>query len=215
MKSICLIFTVLFLTVLFSCEEDKIDYGLGEYYEEIATVLNDSAYLLDSNISVVNINAYRRGEKSPEAGKRVLLMYSYTNMEIPPYDRAVIVHSVSELSTGELKLVGRKDIDSLRADPLRLESIWLGSRYLNMQFYLNFKSEVHSVGLFTDSIGLHNDTVHIYFKHDSNNDPPGYPVHSFLSFNLGKVLGNPEKKKILSVKVKSDNYVDEIYEFVY
>jgi hypothetical protein len=207
----------LFIAVLlsfFSCEDDTVDYGLGEYYQNLATVLNDSAYILDSGESLYNVN-YEQN-KPLDANKRVFLTYSYAEKENSLYDHAIVVHGISEIAQSELKAVDKARIDSFPAEPVFLESVWIGSHYLNMQFYFNYHSKSHSIGLMTDSLQLHADTIQLYFKHDTNLDSPGYPAHLFLSFDLEQVLGKPvENKKPLAVHINTDNYADDTYKFNY
>jgi hypothetical protein len=212
MKNLLLILLISSL-FFFSCENDVVDYGLGKYYQEFATVLNDSAYLLDTGQTLYNVN-YKKS-KTLEMGKRVLLTYSYDKTGIFPYDYTIIVHGLSEIGLRELKVVAQKDLDALPTDPVCLESVWLGSHYLNMRFYINYNSKPHSIGIFSDSTQLNADTVRIYFIHDLNDDLPGYPAHLSLSFDLGKVLGPPENKKILSLNINTNNYSIKSYEFKY
>jgi hypothetical protein len=218
--------TTLYRTVLplvglfcffFSCEEDTIDYGLGEYYQNIATVLSDSVYLLDSGETLYDV-AYG-AKKAREASKRFLLTYSILKERNTFYDHAIALHGASEITMGELKAVADTTIASFPAHSIRLESVWTSSHYLNMQFYFNYVSKTHSIGLLTDSSCLSDDTLRLYFKHDTNQDSPGYPVHLFLSFDLKKVLGEPNsepaEKKHLQVNINSSNYADKTYKFNY
>jgi hypothetical protein len=203
-----------FSCFFFSCEENaEVDYGLGAYYQHIATVLNDSVYLLDSGDALYNVDY--RSNKTVEANKRVFLTYSFLKEKNAPCGQAIILHRLSEIASGELKAAAKTAIDSVPAVPIQLESVWIGSHYLNMQFYFNYMSKTHSIGLFTDSSHLSDDTLHLYFTHDTNQDSPGYPVHLFLSFDLEKVLGRPENRKKLLVNINTSNYADEPYEFKY
>jgi hypothetical protein len=198
--------------IFFSCEEYEVDYALGEYFQEIATTLNDSAYALDSGETLCRVS--RTTNKSPEAGKRVFLTYSYVDKKIDFYDSAVTIHRLSEILTGELRLENKPD--TFPADPIRLESVWIGDHYLNMRFYFNYNSKPHSIGLLTHSTHLHSDTIRLYFTHDLNGDFSGYPVYSLLSFDLEKVLGSPERMKPLLVYINTSNYTNkEYYEFKY
>jgi hypothetical protein len=197
-----------------SCEEDNVDYGLDAYYQNLAVVLNDSVYMLDSGETIYSTNYKTR--KSLETGKRVFLTYSYLpEQPVVSYDRAVVVHGFSEITSGQLQAVSKKEVDELPVEPVRLQSAWLGGRYLNMQFYINWKSTPHSIGLLTDSTRLQADTVSIYFKHDLNGDLPGSLTHLFVSFDLADVLGAPGNEKPLLVHINTSNYANKIYKFNY
>ncbi|MDR2086015.1 MAG: hypothetical protein LBP72_02450 [Dysgonamonadaceae bacterium] len=219
MKTIISRIFCFFATVscFFACEDNTVDYALGEYYQNIATVLNDSVYLLDSGEALYNINY--RANKAFDADKRIFLTYSLEKEKNAPCGHAILLHGASEITLGELKIADKIAIDSLPAHPVRLESVWVGSHYLNMRFYFDYRSKTHSIGLFADDSCLSGDTLHLYFRHNTNQDSPGYPVHLFLSFDLEKVLGKPggesSKQKCLQVFVNSSNYADKSYKFKY
>jgi hypothetical protein len=197
----------------FSCKSDEVDYGLGEYYQEIATVLNDSVYLLDTGQTLCNIN-YKK-IKALDAGKRVFLTYSYEKQRETSCDCAISLHGLLEITQGELKTFDEKDLDALPVEPVHLESVWLGSHYLNLRIYINYNSMPHSIGLFTDSTRLNADTVCIYFVHDLNGDSPGYPRASYLSFDLENVLGFPAGQKNILLNINTSNYANKTYKFKY
>jgi hypothetical protein len=210
-----LLFSLLPILFLFflSCESDEVDYGLGEYYQEIATVLNDSAYLLDTGQTLCNIN-YKK-MKALDAGKRVFLTYSYEKQCETFCDSVIYLHGLLEITQGKLKAVDEKDLDALPVEPVHLESVWLGSHYLNLRIYINYNSTPHSIGLFTDSTRLNADTVCIYFVHDLNGDLPGYPRALFLSFDLENILGFPDGKKNVSLNLNTGSYANKTYKFKY
>jgi hypothetical protein len=116
---------------------------------------------------------------------------------------------------GKLTLANDSTIRSSVREPIQLESVWLGSHYLNMQFYLNFKSEKHTIKLLADSTALGSDTLRLYFVHNPNNDPPGYPSHTYLSFDLQEVLGVPENIRPTTVQINTSNYGDKAFDFNY
>jgi hypothetical protein len=202
------------LLFLFSCEEEPVDYGLGEYYQEIVTVLGENVFVSDAGKTFFNVRPID-GQSYDKNVKRVFLTYSYAKEEIPPYDQAIIVRGSSSVATGDLKAVSQKEINDLPDEPVYLESLWIGSHYLNMQFYFDYKSEAHAIGLLTDSTRLDNDTIRLYFKHDLKNDPPGHPTHLFLSFDLEKVLNKPENNRPLLIHIHTGNYGNKTYELKY
>ena len=84
-----------------------------------------------------------------------------------------------------------------------------------MQFYFDYKSEKHQIGLLTDSTRLDSDTIRMYFVHNTNNDPAGYPAHSYLSFDLKGILGAPGKARPISVQINTTYYGTVNYGFEY
>jgi hypothetical protein len=202
------------LLFFFSCEDETVNYHLGEYYQEIVTVLEKNVFVSDAGKTYFNVHS-NDSQSYDENVRRVFLTYSYAKEKIPPYDQAIIVLGSSPVTTGDLKAVSQKEINDFPTDPILLESLWIGSHYLNMQFYFDYKSEMHTIGLLTDSTRLDNDTIRLYFKHDIKNDPPGHPTHLFLSFDLEKVLNKPENNRPLLIHIHTGNYGNKTYELKY
>ncbi|MCL1936962.1 MAG: hypothetical protein FWF52_01020 [Candidatus Azobacteroides sp.] len=202
--------SLLFFFLFFACtSSDSVDYGLGEYYVEITTALGDNAFLLDSGKTIQSVG----GEtgRSYEAGDRVFLNFSY----IEGSADQITIHASAKIVLGTLTPVEEKDIEAFANDPIRLESAWIGDHYLNLRIYMEYQSEKHKIGLFTDKERLDQPEIIVYFLHDANNDPPGYPTSLYLSFDLEGALGEPEGNKILQIHFNTTNYGQKIYELNY
>ena len=208
-----IIYCIFFVSFLFSCEDKTVDYGLGIYYVEIVTAQNKNEFLNDNGKLI--IAASQKNEKTYAFGDRVLLNYSLLPSTASEGDFSVQINASSKIPLGQITATNDSTIRSSHIDPILLESVWLGSHYLNMQFYVNFMSETHKIGLLVDSARLESDTLRMYFIHDTNNDPPGYPTRVYLSFDLKDVLGDPGKSRPLSVQINTSNYGNKAYEFEY
>jgi len=206
------IFCIVLVNFLFSCEDKTVDYGLNEYYVEIVTAQNENAFLLDNGKIITATD--NENNKQYTSGDRVLLNYTLLTTNTSG-DYSVRINGSAKIPQGKLTLSDEASINSFLKEPILLESVWLGSHYLNMQFYLNYKSEAHKIGLFADSTRLKSDTLKMYFTHDINNDPSGYPSHTYLSFDLREVLGDPGKARPISVQINTSNYGNKTYEFEY
>lgn len=205
---------IILLVILFiaSCEDNSVDYGYDRYYEEFVTVISKNVFLLDSGKTVYNTTDL---SKEFSAGERLILHYTLLDEKTSGYDYTIRINGVRTIAYSQLLKVSEKDIEEFPAEAVRLESLWLGSHYLNMQLYINYKSEAHKVSLMADSTRLNNDTVHVFFKHDSGNDPAGYPVLVYLSFDLEEALGSPMKERVVSVNINTSNYGEKDYELIY
>ncbi|MDR1763582.1 MAG: hypothetical protein LBR64_06490 [Dysgonamonadaceae bacterium] len=202
------------LALLFSCENKDFDYGYGEYREDLAVVLDENRFLTDDGITLTHSGGAI--DKDYKAGDRVYLHYSLLNGETGS-DWTVRVNGLSKIPLGTLKPAQPETLENLPADPITLESVWIGSRYLNMQFYLEYHSVTHEIGLLADSVSLQNgdSEIYAYFKHDKRDDPAGYPTRSIISFDLEKALGQPTSNKKLFVVINTDNYGRKTYELNY
>ena len=204
------IICVLLAGFLFSCEDKNVDYGLDVYYVEIATAQNTNEFLLDNGKIIVAKNPDENA-KTYAFGDRVLLNYTL----LSPEDKNVRINGSAKVPLGKLTLESDSAIRSKFKEPILLESVWIGSHYLNMQFYFDYMSETHKIGLLADSTRLDSDTLRMYFTHDTNNDPPGYPAHTYLSFDLENVLGAPGKARPISVQINTTYYGTMTYDFEY
>ena len=196
---------------LFSCEDKTVDYGLDTYYLEIVTAQNENEFLSDYGNRIVATSD--ENKKTYASGDRVLLNYTLLSASGSSY--TVRINGSAKIASGKLTLSNDSAINATDKEPIMLESVWLGSHYLNMQFYFNYKSTAHKIGLLTDSTRLESDTLRMYFIHDTNNDPPGYPIHTYLSFDLNNVLGAPGNARPVSVQINSSNYGNKTYDFEY
>jgi hypothetical protein len=194
-----------------SCDTETVDYGFGEYFEEIATATSGNAFLSDQGKKILSVN-----EKPVfEAGERVYLNYTLLPETTPGFDYTVRINGSSKIPVGKIKRGSQADVESAVREAVHFESIWIGSHYLNMQFYINYKSEAHTIGMIVDSTRLDSDTIHMYFDHNPNHDPVGYPVHLMLSFDLKDLPGDPGNNKNLLIDINTNNYGLKTYALQY
>lgn len=209
------LYVLLLLIFLWSCSGDDISYDIGAYKVDLADVCVSSEgkqfFLLDNNISLLH-NGYI---SKLEQGQRIWLNYSYLEEENKNYNHIIKVNGYTQITTRKLKSLSWAVISSFPdSDPVRLESVWIGNHYLNLIFQIGFHSEKHLIDLFCDESRIRDEELHIYFRHDNNNDPPGAPQKVIISYDLS-ILGNPGQNKVLYVHIKSDNYGDRVYELLY
>jgi len=208
------LFCILFTGFLFSCENKTVDYGLDNYYVEMVTAQNNNQFLTDKGNLLVATS--EENQKTYVSGDRVLLNYTLLDTTTASGSNySVRINASAKVPLGKITYVNASVIQSAVKEPIQLESIWMGSHYLNMQFYLNYMSTTHTIGLLADSTQLESDTLRMYFTHNSNNDPPGYPVHTYLSFDLKDALGDPGKAHPVTVQINTSDYGNKTYEFEY
>ena len=198
---------------LFYCEDKPVDYGLDKYYVEIVTALSSKDFLLDNGKKIVATSEEKT--KGFVAGDRVLMNYTLLSDSNTEDNFSVRINGSAKIPLGKLTLSSDSAIYASVKEPVLLESAWLGSCYLNLKFYLNFKSIPHSIGLLTDSTLVKSDTIRMFFYHNTNNDPPGYLSNAYISFNLKDILGEPENKRIISMQIKTSNFGNKIFNFKY
>ncbi len=209
-----LVITILLLT---SCSKNDVDYGLGEYRVDLATVSkqtgSDVYFILDNEKTLFSPD-YTVPENLKD-NQRVQLNYSIISDKIQKFDYQVKINGLSAISQGDLVQMAGWAIDTLKNDPIQFESVWIGSKYLNMTGYLDYYSIPHRITLVQDTTIKQNNMVFIEFRHDKRNDPPGPRRRLVASFDLSKVLGEPQQNKNLLVKFNTSNYGEKTYNLVY
>ena len=209
-KYLCASVSLCLIMLYTACSEDKVVYDIGEYKLDLATVQFDNdkqAFLLDNNVLLLN----GRDSKNVEAGQRVLLNYSYLEEISPGYDHVIKVNGIAVITLGKLEGVNPVTIDTMTNKPIHLESAWIGSRYLNISFYMNFHSTKHSISLITDKSKVDEEEIFIYFRHNDYGDPPGSMHKIIASFDLSNVLEEPDGDRQLIVNINSSNYGEKDY----
>jgi len=139
------IFVIQILCFLFSCEDKTIDYGLDTYYVEIVTAQKENEFLSDNGNMIFAI--HDDNKKAYSFGDRVLLNYTLLEETDLEKGRYVRINGSSKIPIGKLTLSSEATINSSAKEPVLLESVWIGNHYLNMNFYLNYRSVTHKIGL--------------------------------------------------------------------
>lgn len=202
-------FILLFAFIIFNSCEDPIDYGYGQYYVEIVTALGDEIFELDNGQKLINTNASY--PTAFEAGQRILLRFSY----VEGCKDKIKIRFAGRLIQGVLDTVEQEKILAHPNDPVKLESLWIGNHFLNILFYIEHKSEPHSVVLWVDKLKVDKNKIDIYFLHNINNDEKGVFTFMSTSFDLSSVLGQPQGEKTIKIHLNTTNYGNKIYEFNY
>ena len=194
---------------LASCSPDVVDYGFGDYYVEIVTALENNTFRLDSGTILYDSN--KTAEKTFAAGDRVYLYFSYGDTPSEP----ITVHAASKIFSDALKPMTEEAIDQQANVPVRLESAWVGSHYLNLHCYIEYRSKAHKITLVVDEEKADDLELHLYLRHNDNDDIPGYPTSIYASYDLSDVLGEPQGDRSLLVHFNTTNYGNKIYTFKY
>jgi hypothetical protein len=168
---LALIFFVIILLFFPACGKKEI--RLDNFLVEFATVIKKDSSLtfqLDNNTVLT--------PQSPptiklENGNRVIINYI-------PLEKGVIkLNSVRPIFLDTIKEEGYPD--KVKTSPIKIISVWVSGKYLNMSFHVDYHSKPHITGLFKDTEAA---KPTLYFSYSRGEDPPGAPTLTYLSFNL-------------------------------
>ncbi len=170
-RPLSLLIPILLLSLLTGCEKEP--ERMDNYLVNFATVRKENTHYrfrLDNNQLLV---PEKLDDYNGRDGQRVIINYT------PLKGDTVHIRRISDIFTDVIQLDGfpEKYVD----DPVKIQSVWVGSNYLNMIMEIEYHSVPHVVSLFSDPSS---DTIDLWFSHSRNNDPRGYQRRMYASFSL-------------------------------
>lgn len=211
------------VSILFAgCADD--DYSPDNYWVDIATVDNQAQkskfFLnLDDGSSLwteeTNFSNYK-----PKDGQRVIAYYSVISDKRATdlYDYDVKLHDVYEVLTkGIFEMTPAKQ-DSIGNDSIYVSDMWVGSKYLNVEFYYYGWNKTHFINLVSDTAKTYTDDgkVHLEFRHNANNDEPYHRRWGIVSFDISSLQSNTADSVELVIHVNMPNQVeDKLFNLTY
>lgn len=225
MKKYFLLF-LLPLFFFFSCDDDD-GYSLGKYWVSIATVENpdDTPYFylrLDNEellwTAATNLYNYR-----PKTGQRVCAVYTILNdkPEGSAYQHDVKLNDAYNILTKNVFYITPEQQDSIGNDPIGVDDMWIGSNYLNIEFYYGGYYKTHFINLVKDDSKEYDDNkLHLEFRHNGNEDERKYKMRGIVSFDLLSLFISPldessQEKTDLVIHVKNIDGEEITYDFQY
>lgn len=217
-------FMILLLPVvlLTSCFNDD-GYSLDNYQVDIATVENPDSnnvffLRLDDNIllwtAATNFPAYK-----PADGQRVVANYSvlWDKRETGLYDYDVKLNDLYVVLTKGVFNITPETQDSIGNDSIVVNEMWVGSKYLNVDFSYPGYSKTHYINLVYDQNKTYTDgKVHLEFRHNSNEDRAVYNRWGLVSFDISSLQDNARDSIEMVIHVNvPDKAEDKLYELTY
>lgn len=223
MKKILKQIPLLFFAVLFliGCSDE--DYSPDNYWVDIATVENQqqkSRFFLnlDDGSSLWTEESNFANYK-PKDGQRVIAYYSVITDKRATglYDYDVKLHDVYEVLTKDIFAMTPAKQDSIGNDSIYVSDMWIGSKYLNVEFYYYGWNKTHFINLVSDSEKTYTDgKVHLEFRHNANNDEPYHRRWGIVSFDISSLQSNTADSVELVIHVNMPNQVeDKLVELTY
>ena len=218
------LFLFILIPFFIACNNDEPDYTATNYYVSIATVENpniETTFFMtidDSSrlyVSETNFLNYRPTDK-----QRIIANYQIlpNTADSTNYDYNVKLRDVYEVLTKEIFEISAETEDSIGNDYISIESIWVGSHYLNVEFVYPGTDKMHFINLVSDSTKTYDDNkTHLEFRHNSNGDYPGNNQWGLASFNLKSLETSISDTLELVIHTKEFKTAssDSIYTFNY
>lgn len=123
---------------------------------------------------------------------------SASDLQADCYYRALCIYEKSETQPDMAKIYSLKLVfaaeplpaeaftERVKTDPLSIESIWRGGKYLNIVALPKAQNIAHDFRFIEDSLTIHEGVTTLYLKlyHDRKNDTEAYEQKTYLSVPL-------------------------------
>ncbi len=181
---------VLFPVLFSSCNNDPAE----PIYRSIGTVINPDSV---RNYMIISDRGSRLKPTNASLilkdGQRILADFYILN-EHPAendYDYDIQYVDLYQILTKDIFEITPETQDSIGNDAVGVYQMWIGSNYLNVEFYFGAYNKKHFINLVSDSAKTYNDgKVHLEFRHNSNNDHAAQTEWGLASFDLRSLEKN-------------------------
>ncbi len=176
------------LPMLWACGNDD-DYIYPNVIMELVDLQTDAtgaaAYLITDDGIQWHLQP-REGLDAlvPDTTYRTVSMYSPLSHVGSSMQEAIIYNAQPVISPIPHPA---NEVDGIKTDPVTLQSIWRGGRYLNLIVQAKVKNQKHIYGFIENELVKEKDgtqTLHLTLYHDRNNDQEGFDSTLYLSVPL-------------------------------
>lgn len=151
-------------------------------------------------------------------GQRVIGDFTIVEYNRDSFDYFVRLNNYSKVLTKQVINLTEYNRDSIGNSEILINSIWVGSYYLNVTFQINIPSiQKHLVNLVVNRLVAPEDDgyAHLEFRYNNQGDQAGSLVPGLVSFDLGGYGPSNTAYKGIKVKVNTigDGEKDLIFNY--
>lgn len=217
----------IFLTGVFafisSCDDDS-GYSLGKYWISIATVepLSENTYALILDNGKRLWPAASDVRYIPKENQRVYVNYTILSDQEGAYDHYIKVNDIWNILTKQIIELNQENADSIGNDPARINQIWVGSDYLNIDFMFNYGGiRPHAINLVKNTLEENGsddseNIITLEFRHNSYESIESRLYRGLVCFDLRSLQTEDAGSIKIIVKVKDwsgEKTYDVMYEY--
>jgi len=215
LKQVAIVVLMGMLVTACSDSQDS-DYSLDKFWVSIATVKNPDAknvfflQLDDSTMMWTAASAFHNYK--PADGQRVIANYTILADKRPTgmYGYDIRLNDVYEVLTKPIFNITPAKQDSIGNDPIDVTNLWIGSKYLNVEFSFFGNDKTHFINLVKDDSKTYTDgKVHLEFRHNARGDSPMYRRYGVVSFDISSLMVPGTDSIPLVIHVKKPNMAED------
>lgn len=175
-NKLSLLVAIVLIPLLLACEKESV--RIDNYLVEYATVnVAGSTVTFKLDDGKILMPETTADKLDVEDGVRVIL--NYTPLD---EDGFIKVNRIQKIFMDVIKEEGFPE--ELKTSPIKIVTIWVSGQYLNMSFEVDYHSKPHVTGLYRD---MEAAEPTLYFSYSREDDPPGAPTLTYLSFDLNSL----------------------------
>ncbi|MDO5664200.1 MAG: NigD-like protein [Bacteroidia bacterium] len=207
------------ILALISCN-NKDEHSLGAFRIDIATVIpvGESAYslLLDNGKRLWPAASDKK--YIPSDNQRVFVNYTTLSKEKDGYDHYVKINDIWDILTKETILLTAMNKDSIGNDPVKVNAVWVGGDYLNIDFMFNYGAiRPHAINMVINPLKTTPsppDAIELEFRHNAYGSTSTRLYEGFVCFDLKPFRVSVADSMAFSIVVK-DWDKEKTYNVVY
>lgn len=195
---------------------DDVETPLDNFKVNLATVGNPD----EKNVFFLNLDdstmlwtaASAFHNYKPKDGQRVLANYTILDDKRPTglYDYDVRLNDVYEVLTKPIFNITPATQDSIGNDPIQVTEIWIGSKYLNVEFVYYAFNKAHFINLVKDDSKTYDDgKIHLEFRHNAMGDFEQDRRYGLASFDISSLMSTTTNTVPLVIHVNKPNQVED------
>lgn len=209
---------VVFLLAVASCNK-KDEHSLGEFHIDIATVIpmGENGYMLMLDNGEQLWPAATDVHYLPTRNQRVFVNYTTLSDQRAGYDHYVRVNDIWNILTKKVIDQTSQNTDSIGHDPVKINEVWVGNDYLNIDFMFNYGGiRPHAINLVADSPypDTASDTLELEFRHNAYGSSSPRFYEGFVCFDLKPFQRTDTDSVQLAVKARNGDEI-KTYNVVY
>ena len=204
-----------------SCDESD-DYSLGDFWVDIATVETDdnsSAYWFILDDGTTLWPAASDIQYLPKQGQRIILNYSILSNQKNEFDHYIKINYIWDILTKKTIVLTATNADSIGNDPVKINDMWIGNHYLNVDFLFNYGGiRPHAINLVENSLipDPQDGKIHLEFRHNAYGSTNNRLYNGLVCFDLKPYQNSSTDSVTFAIKVLDWNTRDDVtYDIVY
>lgn len=212
----------MFVAIGFQSCDDNDGYSLGDFWVDIATVETDdnsSAYWFILDDGTTLWPAASDIQYLPKQGQRIILNYSILSNQKNEFDHYIKINYIWDILTKKTIVLTATNADSIGNDPVKINDMWIGNHYLNVDFLFNYGGiRPHAINLVENSLipDPQDGKIHLEFRHNAYGSTNNRLYNGLVCFDLKPYQNSSTDSVTFAIKVLDWNTRDDVtYDIVY